>query len=106
MLAHAEALCAFMPEEPAMRAFRKHIGWYTLGFTLAGLERARLMQVQAIAELHALARVIDRGEPFPASSLRAVRGKGSPQAVALPHGYLDDLDDATPPADEDDGSGG
>ena len=106
MLAHAEALCAFMPEEPAMRAFRKHIGWYTLGFTLAGLERARLMQVQAIAELHALARVIDRGEPFPASSLRAVRGKGSPQAVALPHGYLDDLDDATPPVDEDDGSGG
>lgn len=106
MLAHAEALCAFMPEEPAMRAFRKHIGWYTLGFALVGLDRARLMQVQALAELRALAGVIDRGEPFPTASLRAVRGKGSPQAVALPHGYLDDLDDPTPPADEDDGSGG
>jgi nifR3 family TIM-barrel protein len=106
MLAHAEALCAFMPEEPAMRAFRKHIGWYTLGFALQGLERPRLMQVQALAELRALAGVIDRGEPFPASSLRAVRGKGSPQVVSLPHGYLDDLDDPTPPAEEDDGSGG
>ncbi len=107
MLAHAEALCAFMPEEPAMRAFRKHIGWYTLGFALRGLERARLMQVQALAELQALAFVIDRGEPFPAAALRAVRGKGgAPQAVALPHGYLDDLDDATPPLEEDEGSGG
>ncbi len=107
MLAHAEALCAFMPEEPAMRAFRKHIGWYTLGFALRGLERPRLMQVQALAELRALAAEIDRGEPFPAAALRAVRGKGgAPQAVALPHGYLDDLEDATPPLEEDEGSGG
>jgi tRNA-dihydrouridine synthase len=106
MLAHAEALCAFMPEAPAMRAFRKHIGWYTLGFALPGLARPRLMQVQALAELRALAGQIDRGEPFPAAALRAVRGKGAPQAVALPHGYLDDLDDATPPVDEEDGSGG
>lgn len=107
MLDHAAALCAFMPEAAAMRAFRKHIGWYTLGFALRGLDRARLMQVQALAELRALAGVIDRAEPFPAAALRAVRGKGgAPQAVALPHGYLDDLDDATPPADEDDGAGG
>jgi len=106
MLEHAAALCAFMPEEPAMRAFRKHIGWYTLGFGLQGPLRAQLMQVQALAELKALGEGIDRAEPFPASSLRAVRGKGSPQAVALPHGYLDDLDDPTPPSDEDDGSGG
>ena len=90
-----------------MRAFRKHIGWYTLGFALRGLERPRLMQVQALAELRALAAEIDRGEPFPAAALRAVRGKGgAPQAVALPHGYLDDLDDPTPPTDEDEGSGG
>ncbi len=107
MLDHAAALCAFMPEEPAMRAFRKHIGWYTLGFALRGLERPRLMQVQALAELRALGAVIDRGEPFPAAALRAVLGKGgAPQAVALPHGYLDDLDDPTPPTDEDEGSGG
>ncbi len=107
MLAHAAALCAFMLEEPAMRAFRKHIGWYTLGFTLAGLERAALMQVTGLAELAALGAQLDRDEPFPPAALRAVRGKGGAQAsVALPHGYLDDLDDATPPETEDEDSGG
>ncbi len=107
MLAHADALCEFMPEEPAMRAFRKHIGWYTLGFTLAGPLRAALMQVTALEELRSLGDRIDRGEPFPAAALRAVRGKGEAQAaVVLPHGYLDDLDDPTPPASEDDDSGG
>ncbi|MBL8969373.1 MAG: hypothetical protein JNK56_02275, partial [Myxococcales bacterium] len=63
--------------------------------------------VESLAQLRALGEAVDRGEPFPAAALRAVRGKGSPQAgVALPHGYLDDLDDATPPALEDDDSGG
>ena len=90
-----------------MHAFRKHIGWYTLGFALRGLERARLMQVQGLAELRALVSAADPDEPFPPAALRAVRGKaGALQAVALPHGYLDDLDDPTPPGDEDDGSGG
>jgi len=107
MLAHAAALCERMPEAAAMRAFRKHINWYTLGFTLVGLERAALMQVADLEVLRGLGRRIDRDEPFPASSLRAVRGKGEAQAaVALPHGYLDDLDDPTPPAAEDDDSGG
>jgi nifR3 family TIM-barrel protein len=107
MLDHARALCAWMPEAPAMQAFRKHIGWYTLGFELRGLPRARLMQVQRLAELEALTAEVDPREPFPAAAVRAVRGKsGAPQTVALPHGYLDDLADATPPEAEDDDSGG
>ena len=107
MLGHAAALCEFMPEAAAMRAFRKHIGWYTLGFTLAGLERAALMQVTDLELLRTLGHRIERDEPFPVAALRAVRGKGEAQAaVALPHGYLDDLDDPTPPAAEDDDSGG
>ena len=107
MLAHAAALCEFIPEAAAMRAFRKHIGWYTLGFTLAGLERAALMQVSALEVLRALGQRIERDEPFPVAALRAVRGKGEAQAaVVLPHGYLDDLDDPTPPVSEDDDSGG
>ncbi len=107
MLEHAAGLCEFMGEGPAMRAFRKHVGWYTLGFALAGPLRARAMQVESLAQLRALGDEVERGEPFPASALRAVRGKGEAQsAVALPHGYLDDLDDATPPATEDEDSGG
>ena len=107
MLLHAQALCASLGEGPAMRAFRKHTGWYTLGFALPGELRGRLMQVEALAQLRALGAEVDRGEPFPAAALRAVRGKGSPQAgVSLPHGYLDDLEDATPPTLEDADSGG
>jgi nifR3 family TIM-barrel protein len=107
MCDHAAALCAWMPGAPAMRAFRKHVGWYTLGFASPAAHRAELMQVQELAQLHALGQRIDRAEPFPAAAARAVRGKGEAQGgVALPHGYLDDLDDATPPAVEDDDSGG
>ena len=50
-----------------------------------------------------------RAQPFPPSAMRVPRGKSAgTQQVSLPEGYLDDLDDATPPgADaEDAGSGG
>ncbi len=109
MLEHAERLCAWMSEGPAMAAFRKHARWYTLGFASAEPVLARLMQVERFAELAALGDEVDAGEPFPAAAARAVRGKGgAPQKVALPDGYLRDLDDATPPgADaEDEDAGG
>ena len=41
---------------------------------------------------------VDRALPFPPEAMRVARGKsGGVQKVALPDGYLDDLDDATPP---------
>jgi nifR3 family TIM-barrel protein len=107
MLDHARALCDWQPEPAAIRAFIKHVGWYTLGFELAGVERGRLMRVTSLAELAALGERIDADEPFPRAAARAVRGKsGAPQKVTLPHGYLDDLEDATPPEAEDADSGG
>lgn len=107
MLDHARALCAWQPEPAGIRAFIKHVGWYTLGFELRGVDRGRLMRVGSLAELAALGEVIDPHEPFPAAAVRAVRGKGgAPQKVTLPHGYLDDVEDATPPEAEDEDSGG
>jgi hypothetical protein len=54
-------------------------------------------------------REVDRSQPFPPSAMRVVRGKttGS-QKVALPQGYLENMDDATPPCgdDEEFGDGG
>ena len=101
MLEHAERLCAWMDERPAMAAFRKHARWYTLGFASAAPVVGRLMQVERLAELAALADEVDRDEPFPPEAARAVRGKGgAPQKVALPDGYLLVREDATPPGAE------
>jgi nifR3 family TIM-barrel protein len=101
MLEHAERLCAWMSEGPAMAAFRKHARWYTLGFASAAPVLPRLMQVARLADFAALGREVDPDEPFPAAAARAARGKsGPPQKVALPHGYLEDLEDATPPGPE------
>jgi hypothetical protein len=72
MLAHMRRRCA-----SSMR-----------GFALAGPERGRLLQVETLAQLRALGVGLARGEPFPAPSLRAVRGKGSPQSGVSPAARL------------------
>jgi len=47
-------------------------------------------------------------EPFPASVIRVSRAKGSgTQTVSLPEGYLENLDDDSPPVEgEEAGDGG
>jgi hypothetical protein len=53
--------------------------------------------------------LLDGLEPFPVASMRVPRGKaGGTQKVALPEGFLDQLDDDTPPPPEslEDGEGG
>jgi hypothetical protein len=67
------------------------------------------MAVSSLAELEEALGAIDRAVPFPPAAVRVLRGKtGGTQSVALPKGYLDDLDDATPPSAEaeDPASGG
>jgi nifR3 family TIM-barrel protein len=101
MLGHARLLAAWLGEEGAMRAFRKHSSWYTKGFPGGAALRERLMRVTALGELEAILAGADRGQPFPPEAMRVPRGKtGGRQKVALPQGYLDDLDDATPPGPE------
>jgi len=98
---HAVALAEWFGEGPAMRAFRRHATWYTKGFRGSARLRAELMRVETLAQLGDLVRTLDPGEPFPPSAMRVPRGKSAgTQDVSLPHGYLDDLDDATPPVEE------
>ena len=105
MLDHAQrSLQWFAPngDEDAtratMRAFRKHAAWYTKGFRAGAKLRRSLMEVDALDDLRALLAAHDPDEPFPPDAMRAVRGKsGRRQKVALPAGYLNNLDDATPP---------
>jgi hypothetical protein len=81
-----------------MRAFRKHSSWYTKGFRGGSALRERLMRVTTLGELESVLSTADRAQPFPPEAMRVPRGKtAGRQTVALPEGYLDDLDDATPP---------
>ncbi|MEZ4224411.1 MAG: tRNA dihydrouridine synthase DusB [Polyangiaceae bacterium] len=108
MLQHAQRLAEWFGEASAMRQFRRHATWYTKGFRGSAALRQRLMQVTTLDQLrHALAE-LPREQPFPVSAMRVARGKGAgTQQVSLPDGYLDDLEDATPPeADAEDISNG
>jgi len=101
MLEHARLLSAWQGERDAMRAFRKHSAWYTKGFPGGGALRERLMRVETVEQLAAMLAAVDRAEPFPPDAMRVGRGKrGGRQKVALPEGFLDHLDDATPPGVE------
>jgi len=67
------------------------------------------MRVSTFAELEAVLSKVDGSQPFPREAMRVPRGKtGGTQKVALPEGYLDHLEDDSPPerAAEDATSGG
>jgi nifR3 family TIM-barrel protein len=101
MLLHARLLRDWLGEEGAMRSFRKHSSWYTKGFPGSAPLRERLMHVRTLQELEDATRAVDRSLPFPPEAVRVPRGKsGGSQRVALPEGYLDDLEDDTPPGVE------
>jgi nifR3 family TIM-barrel protein len=101
MLEHAELLARFFGEGSGVRAFRKHATWYTKGFAGSARLRAHLTHVATLAELAEVLAGVDPAEPFPAAAMRVPRGKRSGrQRVVLPEGYLDRLDDDTPPGPE------
>jgi nifR3 family TIM-barrel protein len=102
MLEHARLLDEWLGDEAtAMRSFRKHSSWYTKGFRGGAPLRQRLMQVARLAELREVLSALDPAQPFPPDVVRVPRGKtAGRQKVALPDGYLDDLQDDTPPGVE------
>jgi nifR3 family TIM-barrel protein len=109
MLEHARLLAGWFGEAYGVRGFRKHATWYTKGFRDSKQLRVRLSTVRDLAELEECLAAIDRDEPFAPGAIRVPRGKsGGRQKVALPDGYLDELEDETPPSPdaEDPTSGG
>jgi nifR3 family TIM-barrel protein len=109
MRQHARLLCQWLEEKTAIRTFRKHCNWYLKGFRGDAELLSRLMPVETFDNLDTILSQIPDSEPFPLRMLRSPRGKnGLPQKVALPAGYLDNLDDDTPPGPgaEDPASGG
>ena len=95
---HARLLMDFFGEELGMRQMRKWCTWYTKGFRNSSAVRERLVRVATLDDMLAAMGELDADERFPLHALDANRAKGSrTQKVALPEGYLDDLDDDTPP---------
>ncbi len=98
MLRHATKLCAWFGEVHGVRMMRKFATWYMKGFRGSARLRNELIRVDGLEDLAAILGTVDRQEEFPVAAMRVTRGKGgSPQKVALPDGYLDDLLDDTPP---------
>jgi nifR3 family TIM-barrel protein len=109
MFAHARKLCDWFGERMAMRSFRRHASWYTKGFRMTSEVRAGMMRVETLGQLESLFQDVERSQAFPPSAMRVVRGKATGvQKVALPNGFLNNLEDATPSpgADDDTGDGG
>ena len=101
MLEHAQRLVEWLGPRRGVHDFRKHATWYTKGFPASARLRDALIRIESLAELEAILAGVDPELPFPPGAMRVPRGKrGGRQKVALPEGYLDALEDATPPADE------
>ncbi len=109
MLEHARLLCDWAGEMRGILMMRKFATWYTKAFPHGAPLRERLTRVTSLEELGLVSAEIDGSLPFPPAGMRAKRGKrNGRQKVSLPVGYLDRLDDDTPPcaAAEDADSGG
>jgi nifR3 family TIM-barrel protein len=108
MREHATLLAGWLGEASALRSFRRHSTWYTKGFRGSAAIRQQAMQLSSLAELDRLLETFDQDEVFPPSAMRVTRGKSAgTQTVSLPHGYLEQLGDATPPgADAEDAFSG
>ncbi|MEZ6017515.1 MAG: tRNA dihydrouridine synthase DusB [Planctomycetota bacterium] len=98
MCDHAARSIALFGERMGMRQFRKWTAWYTKGFAGSARVRGALMRIERLEDLRPLLAELDAHAAFPVAALRAGRAKGSKtQRVRLPEGYLDDLEDDTPP---------
>ncbi|MDV6012474.1 tRNA dihydrouridine synthase DusB [Haloechinothrix sp. LS1_15] len=94
---HAELLVEHDGESKGMRDLRKHMAWYFRGFPVGGELRQSLARVSSLAELDDLLGKLEVDVPFPTEAEGPRGRQGSPARVVLPHGWLDDPDDACVP---------
>ncbi len=98
MITHAQLLCGLFGESYGIRQFRKHVSWYLTGFPVGGEQRRAMAQLDSLAELDAAVARLDHGQPMPVEATRMARGHtNGPRPVALPDGWLQNVDDLTPP---------
>ncbi|WP_329564031.1 tRNA dihydrouridine synthase DusB [Kitasatospora sp. NBC_01266] len=109
MLRHAELLGRWMKDEQrGVVDFRKHVAWYTKGFSVGSQLRVKLAMASSLGELAELLAEVDQEQRWPAGA-DGPRGRTSGNGrVVLPEGWLDDPYDCAVPSveAESDSSGG
>ncbi|TFI44319.1 tRNA dihydrouridine synthase DusB [Rhodococcus sp. 1R11] len=98
---HAELLAQHHGEDKGLRELRKHVSWYLRGFPAGSDLRVSMALVSTLAELDDLLAQLDPTVPFPKDAEGPRGRQGSPGAVALPDGWLDDPEDLCVPAGAD-----
>ncbi|MFC0599864.1 tRNA dihydrouridine synthase DusB [Streptomyces palmae] len=91
MRRHAELLAEWLEdEERGVIDFRKHVAWYTKGFSIGSEMRKRLAITSSLDELDALMSDLELDQKWPAGA-DGPRGRTSGRnRVVLPDGWLDD----------------
>lgn len=98
---HAELLAQHHGESKGLRELRKHVSWYLRGFPAGSDLRVSMALVSTLGELDDLLAQLDPTVPFPKDAEGPRGRQGSPGAVALPDGWLDDPEDVCVPAGAD-----
>jgi nifR3 family TIM-barrel protein len=102
MRSHVELLAEAFGADLGVRQFRKHSGWYLTGMPVGSAVRRSLAQAGTLEEVHRLLDGVDGALAFPAAAMRMARGHtNGPRAVSLPSGWLDSVEDPTPPTGGD-----
>ncbi|MGW8376219.1 tRNA dihydrouridine synthase DusB [Streptomyces sp. ODS28] len=92
MVRHAQLLGEWLGDEArGVIDFRKHVAWYTKGFSVGSEMRKRLAVAASLEELRALLDELDLDQPWPAAGADGPRGRTHGRnKVVLPDGWLDD----------------
>ncbi|WP_020105019.1 tRNA dihydrouridine synthase DusB [Nocardia sp. 348MFTsu5.1] len=97
IIRHGQLLADHHGEFKGMREIRKHVAWYLRGFPVGSELRRGMALVETVGQLADLVGQLPADVPFP-DDAHGPRGRqGSPSAVALPEGWLDDPDDEAVP---------